>query len=60
MEKLHSIIKIDSIREFKNSDKVTETATRYYISSLSADAEVFQKAYVHIGELKINSIGLWM
>lgn len=43
-EKLHSIIKIESIREFKNSNKPTETATRYYISSLSADAEDFQKA----------------
>ena len=28
----------------KNSHKPTETATRYYISSLSADAEDFQKA----------------
>jgi predicted transposase YbfD/YdcC len=43
-KKLHSIIKIESIREFKNSNKPTETATRYYISSLSADAEDFQKA----------------
>lgn len=41
---LQSIIKIESIREFKNSDKPTETATRYYISSLKTDAESFQKA----------------
>ncbi len=40
---LQSIIKIESIREFKNSDKPTETAIRYYISSLNADAETFQK-----------------
>ncbi|HYQ57097.1 MAG TPA: ISAs1 family transposase, partial [Draconibacterium sp.] len=31
---LKSIVKIESIREFKNSDRPTETATRYYISSL--------------------------
>ena len=41
---LQSIIKIDSIREFKNSNKPKETATRYYISSLKTDAESFQKA----------------
>ena len=39
---LQSIIKIDSIREFKNSDKTTEKATRYYISSLRNDASEFQ------------------
>jgi predicted transposase YbfD/YdcC len=39
---LTSIIKIDSIREFKNSDKVTEKSTRYYISSLHNDANEFQ------------------
>ena len=43
-EGLQSIIKIDSIREFKNSDKPTQTARRYYISSLKTDAESFQKA----------------
>ena len=43
-KKLNSIIKIESIREFKNSDKPTETATRYYISSLLAEPEDFQKA----------------
>ena len=37
-----SIIKINSIREFKNSDKETEKATRYYISSLGNDARKFQ------------------
>ncbi|TXD49021.1 MULTISPECIES: ISAs1 family transposase [unclassified Polaribacter] len=42
MEKLTSIIKIESIREFKNSDKVTETATQYYISSLHNNAIEFQ------------------
>jgi len=41
---LNSIIKIESIREFKNSDKPTETATRYYISSLKGKAQDFQYA----------------
>ena len=41
---LKSIIKIESIREFKNSDKPTETATRYYISSLLTTAKELQKA----------------
>jgi len=36
---LKSIIKIESIREFKNSDKPTETVTRYYISSLITGAK---------------------
>lgn len=40
---LESIVKIESTREFKNSDKPKETATRYYISSLNADAQTFQK-----------------
>lgn len=43
-DKLTSIIKIESLREFKNSDKPTETATRYYISSLKAKPKDFQKA----------------
>ncbi len=43
-ERLQTIIKIESTREFKNSDKPTQTATRYYISSLEADPEDFQKA----------------
>lgn len=41
---LKSIIKIESIREFKNSPKPTENATRYYISSLDSNAEKFQEA----------------
>jgi predicted transposase YbfD/YdcC len=40
---LKTIIKIESTREFKNSDKPAETATRYYISSLIAKPEDFQK-----------------
>jgi len=42
--KLSAIIKIESIREFKNSEKPTETATRYYISSLKTNPKEFQKA----------------
>lgn len=41
---LKTIIKINSIREFKNSNKPPEKATRYYISSLTASAEDFQKS----------------
>ena len=41
-ENLKSIIKIESTREFKNSDKATEKATRYYISSLQNNANEFQ------------------
>jgi len=41
---LKSIIKIESIREFKNSDKPTETATRYYISSMFTTAKKLQWA----------------
>ena len=41
---LTSIVKLDSIREFKNSDKPIEKATRYYISSLKSTAQEFQKA----------------
>lgn len=33
---LTTIIKIESTREFKNSNRLTEKATRYYISSLSS------------------------
>jgi predicted transposase YbfD/YdcC len=40
---LTSIIKVDSVREFKNSDKLTECSTRYYISSLDGSAEDFAK-----------------
>jgi len=39
-----SIVKIESIREFKNSDKPTETFTRYYISSLLSGANDLQRA----------------
>lgn len=43
MEKLNQVIKIDIIREFKNSDKPIEIATRYYISSLENSAIQYQK-----------------
>ena len=43
-DKLSTIIKIESTREFKNSDKTTETAIRYYISSLKTNPKVFQNA----------------
>ena len=41
---LKTIIKIESVREFKNSDRPTENAVRYYISSCSGDAVFFQQA----------------
>ncbi len=41
-ENLTSIIRIESIREFKNSDTKTEKSTRYYISSLNNNATLFQ------------------
>jgi len=41
---LQTITQVESIREFKNSDRPTEKATRYYISSLKASAEHFQNA----------------
>ena len=41
---LKTLVRIESIREFKNSNKSTEKAVRYYISSLKAEAEDFQKA----------------
>lgn len=40
---LNQIIKIDSLREFKNSDKKAEKATRYYISNLDDKAINYQK-----------------
>lgn len=40
---LNQIIRIESIREFKNADKPTEKATRYYISSLENIANQYQK-----------------
>ena len=36
---LNQIIKIENIREFKNSDKKRETATQYYITSLNENPE---------------------
>ena len=39
---LKSVVKIESAREFKNSNKPTEKAIRYYISSLESSAEKFQ------------------
>lgn len=41
---LKTIIKIESVREFKNSDKKKQTATRYYISSALSEVDNFQKA----------------
>lgn len=41
---LKTIVKIESTREHKNSDKSKESSTRYYISSLEATAEDFQNA----------------
>ena len=43
-KQLKCVIKIESQREFKNVDKRTERATRYYISSLNGSAEDFQNA----------------
>ncbi len=40
---LKQVVKIESVREFKNSDKPTEKATRYYISSLENNATQYQK-----------------
>ena len=40
---LRQIVKIESVREFKNSEKPAETATRYYISSLVNNAKEYQK-----------------
>jgi len=44
MEDLKSIVKVESIREFKNSNRPSETAIRYYISNLTVSAEDFQKS----------------
>ena len=41
---LRSILRIESVREFKNSDKEKQTSTRYYISSLKNNALYFQSA----------------
>lgn len=42
-KELKSVIKIESLREFKNSDKKDEKSTRYYISNKIETAEVFLK-----------------
>ncbi len=42
-DSLTAMVKIESKREFKNSDKPIETATRYYISSTKAKPKDFQK-----------------
>jgi predicted transposase YbfD/YdcC len=42
-KKLASVIRVESIREFKNSDKKIEKATRYYISNLKNRASIFQE-----------------
>ena len=39
---MNTVIKIESTREFKNSDKPKEQAVRYYISSLMVSAKEFQ------------------
>lgn len=41
---IKNVIRLESTREFKNSKKPTEKTVRYYISSLEADLEEFQKA----------------
>jgi predicted transposase YbfD/YdcC len=43
-ENLTSVIKIESKREFKNSEKPSQNAIRYYISSIKASPQDFQKA----------------
>jgi len=40
---INQIIKIERIKEFKNSDRPTESANRYYISSLGNKARQYQK-----------------
>ena len=41
---LTTVIKLESTREFKNTDKPKEQAVRYYISSLEGEPACFQKA----------------
>lgn len=43
-KELKTIIRIESVREFKNSDRPTEDSVRYYISSCRGDAAFFQKS----------------
>ncbi len=40
---LNQIVRIESLREFKNSDKADEKSIRYYISSLENNAEQYQQ-----------------
>jgi len=40
---LNQIVRIESLREFKNSDKADEKSIRYYISSLENNAEQYQR-----------------
>ncbi len=42
LAELNTVIRIESIREFKNSNKPKEKAGRYYISSLNLTAKEFQ------------------
>tara|TARA_R110002050_G_scaffold109799_2_gene221481 strand:+ start:716 stop:1675 length:960 start_codon:yes stop_codon:yes gene_type:complete len=57
---LSSIIKIGSTREFKNSERSTETSIRYYISSVKDNSTYFQHAIRSHWAIEKNSIGLWM
>lgn len=43
-ENLNAVIKIESKREFKNSDKPTQNAIRYYISSCILEPNEFQRS----------------
>ena len=43
-ENLTSLVKLESMREFKNSTKPTETFTRYFISSCDETEPFFQKS----------------
>ena len=43
-ENLNAVLRIESKREFKNSNKPTENATRYYISSCDLEPNEFQKS----------------
>ena len=42
-KKLKQVVKVESLREFKNSNKEPEKATRYYISSLENNAMQYQE-----------------
>lgn len=51
---LKSIVKIESSREFKNSNKPKETATRYYISNLNQEPASFNKDIRSHWEIEIK------